>query len=295
MEELRQAVDPADWSDSSPRHENWADIELLLEHVAHKAKPAQKSLKRYFESGALPNWEKAHRGRYADDPDRRHLDIFSFLWLHPRQDPESLSKLKQAYLSSAEPENADLAAGIGLGLQLGIGHAAENCELMFPPDSGHPKAWLRTLPVVPDPRPAFRALIVHDESFEMQLAGERKPYLPNLGLPLPNRWLMWENINSASESSCFLIDPEIVEAMRLRACHDLKRSCVRIRVSSKADEKQFLRILRYCEERESSGVRADYARLMCDMLDNREWPAPVKELWATVCAPGFSIPDLWKL
>ena len=295
MEELRQAVDPADWSDLSPRHENWADIELLLEHVAHKAKPAQKSLKRYFESGALPNWEKAHRGRHADDSHRRHLDIFSFLWLHPRQDSESLSKLKQAYLSSAEPENADLSAGIELGLQLGMGHATENCELLFLPDSDHPRSWLRRLPVCPDPRPAFRALIAHDEAFEMQLAGERKPYLPYVGLPLPRRWLLWDDTSPESKSSCFLTDPEIVEAMRLRACFDPKRSCKRIKMSSKADHKQFLRIRRYCEERESTGVRADYARLMCDMLDNREWPAPVKELWATVCAPGFSIPDLWKL
>lgn len=291
------AVDPAAWeeTDRAAREETWPHVEALLDLVAHKSKPVQRSLRKYYLTGDLPDWDKAHKGRIATDPDKRHLDIFSFLWLHPDQEHDALTALKARYLASAEPGNYDLSAGLELALTAAIAFPAENCTVAMETDGPGSEVEFRVLPVLPDPRPAFRVLFIGNAGFELRAASESKPYPFGPGFPEPRRWLSWPSLTPESAAACTLSDPDILELMRLHTCADPKSTCSLMKRYPGEYEKVLLRIRRFVEEREAEGPRADYARLMCGMLDNREWPDPVPALWEKVSAPAFGLDGLWDL
>ena len=104
-EDLNQLVDKAHWHPDDPqwlaeRKAVWPDVEDRLLVLGKKGKEINV-VKRYYLYGEMPDWLKL-QDDYADE---NHLDIYTFLWLHPSWDMNVLGPLRDAYVNF-EPARA---------------------------------------------------------------------------------------------------------------------------------------------------------------------------------------------
>ncbi len=94
-------IDTQYWQLSDPawvkqRQSEWLSIEPMLLGFMNKSKKALTIIKRYFLKGIMPDFEKLKEWQNYE----RHLDLFSFLWLHPSWDEKVLIDLRNAYVHS---------------------------------------------------------------------------------------------------------------------------------------------------------------------------------------------------
>ncbi|WP_144394708.1 hypothetical protein [Pleionea sediminis] len=101
----------------STRKKQWKSIEQFI--YPFKNIEASRILKKYFLKGETPDWSALYESWPVNDTDR-HLDILSFLWLHPSSDKNVLSLLASSYISSELTRPQDIYFGMSQLLQAQI-------------------------------------------------------------------------------------------------------------------------------------------------------------------------------
>ena len=103
-------IDRSAWLLSDPawvkaRQAQWPLIEPVLSQHFGKKPAFLKIVQRFFLSGEMPDWSK-------HVPDRQsHLDLYTFLWLHPSHDAAVLAELREQYVASPLTSATDIAQG----------------------------------------------------------------------------------------------------------------------------------------------------------------------------------------
>lgn len=101
-------LDNKDWVKA--RKQEWLTIEPMLLGTANKSKKAVTIIKRYFLKGVMPDFRQLR----SWDNYERHLDLFTFLWLHPSWDEATLTSLRHTYVHSTLISKDDVSAGFSL-------------------------------------------------------------------------------------------------------------------------------------------------------------------------------------
>jgi hypothetical protein len=104
-EDLNQLVDKDHWHPNdtqwlAERKVAWPDVEDRLLVLGKKRKEINV-VKRYYLYGEMPDWLKLQ----DDNADENHVDLYTFLWLHPSWDMNVLEPLRDAYVNY-EPARA---------------------------------------------------------------------------------------------------------------------------------------------------------------------------------------------
>ncbi len=89
------------------RKAQWPVIEKVVS--LNRKKTEVNVIKQYFLRGKMPKWEK-----YRDwDDVFRPLDLHTFLWLHPSNDPEILKVAYRCFMEAEVIDAQDVIVGYG--------------------------------------------------------------------------------------------------------------------------------------------------------------------------------------
>jgi hypothetical protein len=98
------------------RKANWDVIEKYYSGGLEKSKKGMNIIKRYYLKGEMPDFEAL---RSWSDETLRHLDLYSFLWLHPSKDQRVLTELRNQYVNSPLVVEYDIKVGLGILFESG--------------------------------------------------------------------------------------------------------------------------------------------------------------------------------
>ncbi|WP_156312636.1 hypothetical protein [Marinagarivorans algicola] len=92
------------------RKAKWATIEPMFKDGASKSKKGLGIIKKYFLKGIMPDFKALYEWRNTE----RHLDLFCFLWLHPSNDKQVLTILRNTYVNYPLIDEWDITVGVSI-------------------------------------------------------------------------------------------------------------------------------------------------------------------------------------
>lgn len=102
-------LDDKEWT--AERKMKWIRIEKYYYYGGTgKSKKGMNIIKRYYLKGELPDFKSLKEW----DNVERHLDLFSFLWLHPSRDREILTNLRNIYVNNPLIVEFDIRSGLNI-------------------------------------------------------------------------------------------------------------------------------------------------------------------------------------
>ena len=267
------------------RNAMWPKIDLMLS--IHKPRKAINIIKAYYLRGKMPNWKALEE--WIDE--RRHVDLFIFLWLHPSWDEAVLKELRDAYINSKLIIRNDIASGFSLFLasqsillaqereaieQFECPYIEGHGELMFRIMFGDP---IETLYEIKDTRKAK----LYGRVFKLH-----EPELTFISTM--TRWLIIKKMLPINYDYLYQYDQPL----------EWWYQCCALREDQfdKAEKSSFRRALyrihHFDIEKEGDTNRSRFVHKLRQMLDEREFVAEFKRTWELVKADKIVVDDPWK-
>src|SRR5690606_37421311 len=287
------------WEDK--RLAQWPVIEEIITTVRDKNKKAVNAIKRYFLKGDLPDWEKLNAGCDSDDVRDRHLDLATFLWLHPSTDYDLLKGLRDTYMQGYGRQPQDVLAGMGFLLDWGVRISSDSgvaCAVPSPNGKGYVN-W----------KPGFvffdgKGKLLFDlvygsiDGLTFNFGEEQQSFDvigPNLGsLQFADQWLCHKKLNEHGKSVLLQYDlPLEFMFRRINAePQKLSREFARRRF---VFEKALFRFHHFDIEKEGDTPRATFVAKIRKILDEGEHVAELKQLWEQIKRGESTVENPWKL
>ena len=275
-------VDDKSWV--AERKAQWATIEPRLKNGMHKPQKAIPIIKRYYLKGAMPDFTKIAewKGGYA------HLDLLSFIWMHPSRDRVLLTKLRDAYIQS--PLVGEREAWQGIGGLLAAGEITANYEWR---DGEEEDAANR---MYTGENEFLFDILVGDLSKHVypekggsgwsvdKLRGSYR------GLFDMSEWLCNKQLNYINEDCLFQYDNYL---------EYWYSSCIQVKDNDEREIRKILkmglyRIHHFDTEQEGDTCRTRFVQKMRKILDEREFIEEIKTMWAQVKTGEINPDDPWK-
>lgn len=122
------AIDMTHWrledkTFQSERKANWPIVEEILTICFHKTKKFINVVKKYYLKGELPDWVALNNADNSSTLYYGHLDIATFLWLHPSHDEKTLAPLAKAYCAGHGRLPNDIQVGVRFLFEWGMSPA----------------------------------------------------------------------------------------------------------------------------------------------------------------------------
>lgn len=270
------------------RKRTWDIIEKYYCGGREKTKKGMNIIKRYYMKGEMPDFESL---RSWSDETTRHLDIYSFLWLHPSKDRALLTELRNQYVNSALVVEFDIRSGL---------------SLLF--DSG---SMVPTYdPTSIDIESAFYSGGHNLLMFTIILGDMSKEYYPenseatwkiikfNRGyqnIIEYGKWLCVKQPNFLSEDCLYQYDEYLqywIKGCSLDSAHFQ-------RIFQEKTKPYFVkalhRINRFDADKEGDTARGRFVHKIRKLLDEHEFHPTLKELWAEVKNDTSDVKGLWRL
>lgn len=279
------------------RKANWPMVEEVFTTCINKNKKAINAIKKYYLKGELPNWQALYQATDHTDIKNRHLDIVTFLWLHPSSAPEVLAPLVNAYFAAGfgrVPE--DIHAGIHFLFRWGV-------MLTITGVTG----WKPKCPCFEGKgQLLFNIIFAHVQGLSFYFEGAVGIYnkqsndhvIQVLGfnqLLLSAKWLCLKKFNPIS-SAVILQYREVCEFMFMQINSD--KGVVASDFSDyfiRSTTKAFYRLANFDIEKEGDTPRTRYVKIVREILDaGGHWPQ-IDALWAKLKNNEIVVQDPWKL
>lgn len=287
------SIDKSYWKENDnswieKRKRSWEVIEKYYCGGREKTKKGMNIIKRYYLKGEVPDFELL---RSWTDETTRHLDLYSFLWLHPSKDKILLTELRNQYVNSALVLESDVRSGL---------------SLLF--DSGSMVPTYESTSI--DIERAFDSGGYNLLMFSIILGDVSKEYFPensdaNWKIEKFNRgyqniieygkWLCVKQPSLLSEDCLYQYDEYL--QYWIKGC-SLDSTYFQRLFHEKTKPyfvKALHRINRFEVEKEGDTARGRFAHKIRKLLDEHEFHPTLKELWAEVKSDTNDVKGLWRL
>lgn len=287
-------IDTQYWQLSDPawvkqRQSQWLSIEPMLLGTMNKSKKAITIIKRYFLKGIMPDFEKLKKW----ESDYRHLDLFSFLWLHPSWDEQVLTELRHAYVHY----RLVLQDDVEIGFSEFISSATHRAEADYEPERGisniaHSGGYNELLfkvlmgdlsiPYIPEYREKTR--------WRWQIARKKEGIQD---LFYKTSWLCNKHRHQLAEDYLFQYDLPMQlwyeGSSKQQDFFTHKKFARKIPYLDKA----LYRIHHFDDKKEGDTARSRFVKLARKILDEGDFVAEFKQRWLDVKAGKIIVDDAW--
>ncbi len=281
-----QLGDPA-WV--KQRKSEWLSIEPMLLGTMNKSKKAITIIKRYFLKGIMPDFEKLKKWQNYE----RHLDLFSFLWLHPSWDEQVLTELRHAYVHY----RLVLQEDVEIGMFTFIEHASTWSSQDYEPErdvsdiahtGGYNELLFKVLmgdlsiPYIPEYREKTR--------WRWQIARREEGIQDLL---FKTKWLCNKHRHELAED--YLFQYELPMQLWYESSSKQEDFFTRKKFARKVPylDKALYRIHHFDEKKEGDTARSRFVKLARRYFDERDFPAEFKQRWLDVKAGEIVVEDAW--
>lgn len=287
-------VDTQYWQLSDPvwvkqRQSEWLSIEPMLLGTMNKSKKAITIIKRYFLKGIMPDFEKLKKW----DSDYRHLDLFSFLWLHPSWDEQILTELRHAYVHYRLVTQEDVEIGLSEFMSSAQSRAGADYEpnedvSFIARTDGHNELLFKILmgdlsiPYVPEYREKTR--------WRWQVARREEGIQDLL---FKTKWLCNKHRHELAEDYLFQYD--LPMQLWYEGSSKQQDFFTRKKFSKKVPylDKALYRIHHFDDKKEGGTARSRFVKLARKYLDEGNFVAEFKQRWSDVKAGKIVVEDAW--
>jgi len=283
-----------DKSFQEERKAKWPMIEEVLSICWSKNKKAINIIKKYYLKGELPDWQALNDATEPGDRMFRHLDIATFLWLHPSSDLEVLLPLTKAYYAGYGRLPQDIQAGMYFLFEWGV-----PLTIVGRGD------WKAKCPCFEGKGRLIFNLIYHEiegNTFFMEVKGfyrtetHHQVSNPSLSsLELSTKWLCSKKL-SVFGSEMILQYSEVTQLMfklinsnPSDVSYWFKENLIYLQ------ELYFYRIANFDIEQEGDTPRTQYVNLVRKILDEDDHSPEIKNLWAKIKNNEITVKNPWKL
>lgn len=285
-----------DWM--AQRKSEWPRIEEMLK--GHKASRGISIAKQYYLHGKLPDWDKLRDWENHS----RHLDLFLFLWMHPKQDKAFLKTLRDQYAKSVVIKREDIGAGYGLLFEPATTYACQqndalkHNELELPINifySGDNEFYFDVLMEdVEYLNDELEFLYMDGYAPERLVVGV--PTIPFSYISSMSRWLCLNEMRALNKDMLFQYDRPLEWWYDCRT-HDENYFDNRGQAAKRRQNfhKYLYRIFNFDTDKEGDTCRTRFVRKMRRMLDEREFISEVKQMWEDVKAGKVEVKKPWAL
>lgn len=270
------------------RKKSWDIIKNYYSGPIGKSKKGLNILKRYYLKGEMPDFKSL---RDWNDETERHLDLYSFLWLHPSRNKDLLMELRNQYVNSSLVTEYDIAIGRGILIQSGCFfpiYEASDVDSNSTFNSGGINLLMFTtiygdlsIGCIPEHKECVRKV----EKFNNM----GYQYIIEFG-----KWFCVKELNFLSEDCLYQYD-EFLECWE-KTC-DLDERYFQGVFSEKTKPyfvKALHRINRFNVEKEGNTARGRFANKIRKILDEYDFPPVLKQLWVDVKSDNDEIKGLWR-
>lgn len=270
----------------SERKANWEVIERCYSDGLEKSKKGMNIIKRYYLKGEMPDFESL---RSWNDETLRHLDLYSFLWLHPSKDKNVLTELRNQYVNSPLVVEYDIKVGLGILFHSG--------ELLPVRDAKH-------IDLTKD----FNTGGINLLMFQLIVGDLSKDYYPENRNTIHKvekfrngfnkfvifgQWLCAKKLSVLSEDCLYQYDDYL--QYWLKCCDkDVYFFGSSFKYYKDALVMALHRINRFDEDKEGDTARGRFVPKIRKILDEHEFHPTLKELWAEVKNNTNDIKGLWR-
>lgn len=269
------------------RKANWDVIEKYYSGGLEKSKKGMNIIKRYYLKGEMPDFEAL---RSWSDETLRHLDLYSFLWLHPSKDKGVLTELRNQYVNSPLVLEYDIKIGLGILFESGElipVYDAKNVDLATSFNSGGINLLMFQLivgDISKDYYPEERETIHKIEKFR----GGYDLFV------MFSRWLCTKKLSILSEDCLYQYDDYLNHW--LKCCEkDVRFFEFRFKHYKDLLPLALHRINRFDVDKEGDTARGRFVHKIRKLLDEHEFHPTLKELWAEIKSDTNDVKGLWRL
>lgn len=271
------------------RQSEWLSIEPMLLGTMNKSKKAITIIKRYFLKGIMPDFEKLKKWQ----SDHRHLDLFSFLWLHPSWDEQVLTELRHAYVHYRLVLQEDVEIGFSEFISSATHRAEADYELdrdvsFIAHTGGYNELLFKILmgdlsiPFIPEYREKTR--------WRWQIARKEEGIQD---LFYKTSWLCNKHRHKLAEDYLFQYD--LPMQLWYESSSKQEDFFTRKKFARKVPylDKALYRIHHFDEKKEGDTARSRFVKLARGYFDERDFPAEFKQRWLDVKAGEIVVEDAW--
>lgn len=268
------------------RKANWEKIEKYYSGGLEKSKKGMNILKRYYLKGDMPDF----RALRDWDNVERHLDLYSFIWLHPSRNFEVLNGLRNAYISCEDVLNNDIHRGILHLICVGFLYPSTNTtdDVVSIFNSGCTNKMMFEIAIGDFSEPNLRE------------NGKKNPELPKFtycgysSVHTVGQWLCVSKPGVLAEHcllqfDCFL---DYIYLCCRQDSYFIKRLEKGLEPSIK---KALFRIHRFDCEKEGDTARSRCVFKIKKLFDEREFHPQFKQIWNEVKTDTSDVKGLWRL
>lgn len=275
------------------RKAKWPMVEEILSVCCSKNKKAINIIKKYYLKGELPAWQAVNDATEPSDRMFRHLDIATFLWLHPSSDIEVLLPLTKAYYAGYGRLPQDIQAGIYFLFHWGV--------LLTIIGRGD---WKAKCPCF-EGKGRLLFNLIYDEiesnTFFMEIKGIYRTETHH-EIPSPNwatfefstRWLCVKKVN-VNGHAMILQFKEILDFTFKLINVNPNETLFSFKNYPEGTVVALYRIAYFDIEKEGDTPRAHYVNLVRKILDENDHLPEIKNLWARVKRNEVTVKNPWKL
>jgi hypothetical protein len=279
-------IDDKTWV--AERKANWEKIEKYYSGGLTKSKKGINIVKRYYLKGEMPDFKAL---RDWDDVER-HLDLYSFIWLHPSKNKNVLSPLRDSYVNSPLIMEQDVQFGLGVlflsgSLWPAMDYTGEDVAGIFYTDG------------------------FNKDIFEIIMGDYECPYFPEKNdlkwkIPKFHKYGYYHIINMAKwtcaktlsilSNDC-LYQYDIYLNFWTRGCEadNSYFSTDVYQLDKPYLIKALHRINRFDVDKEGDTARGRFVHKIRKLLDEHQFHPTLKKLWAAVKQDTSDVKGLWRL
>ena len=268
------------------RKKNWEVIEKYYSDGLEKSKKGMNIIKRYYLKGEMPDFLAL---KSWNDETTRHLDLYSFLWLHPSRDRSVLINLRDQYVESPLVVTYDINIGLNIsshaGQMLPV-REEKYVDLTRDFNSGGLNLFMFQIIVgdlskdyFPENRDTIHKVDKFRKGFDrFVIFGE---------------WLCAKKLSVLSEDCLYQYDDYL--QYWLKCCDkDTYFFGSSFKYYKNALVMALYRINRFDVEKEGDTARGRFVRKVRRLLDEHEFHPIFKELWAEVKSDTNDVKGLWR-